>query len=116
MCLVTSRSRRGSDSKRYLSKYSVVVIPLRSVNCPRIRQVSSMADARSPRSMSTVYMVPGPGAEQRGHGTQHVLRMKPRGEQVYEERVTLWRTDDLDTAIRRAETEADGNERQRWSG
>lgn len=35
---------------------------------------------------------------------------------MYEERVTLWRTDDLDTAIRRAETEADGNERQRWSG
>lgn len=33
--------------------------------------------------------------------------MRIHGEQVYEERVTLWRTADVDAAIRRAEAEAE---------
>ena len=39
-------------------------------------------------------------------GVRCVFRSTIEGNQVYEERVTLWRTGDMDTAIARAEAEA----------
>jgi hypothetical protein len=39
-------------------------------------------------------------------GVRCVFRSTAAGEQVYEERVTLWRAPDMDTAIARAEAEA----------
>jgi hypothetical protein len=35
-----------------------------------------------------------------------VFRSQHDGEQTYEERITLWRTDDIDEAIESAEAEA----------
>lgn len=39
-------------------------------------------------------------------GVRCVFRSTFEGNQVYEERVTLWRAEDMDTAIARAEAEA----------
>ena len=43
----TRASSTGSASKRYLSKYSLLTWPLRSVNSPVRRQVASMSAASS---------------------------------------------------------------------
>ena len=48
MASASSRSSRGSDSNRYLSKYSLLVAPERSTNVPVRCDTSCTRRARSP--------------------------------------------------------------------
>src|SRR6266850_303274 len=49
----TARNNTGSDSKRYLSKYSVAVLPERRRNVPRTYADRRMAAARADRFTSS---------------------------------------------------------------
>ena len=50
------------------------------------------------------------------YGVRHVIKWDDRVENgnSYEERVTLWRADSFDDAIRRAETEAAEHVKYHW--
>jgi hypothetical protein len=50
-CLAIARRSRGSDSKRYLSKYSADVAPDRSRKLPAMWATRTIARASSSRSM-----------------------------------------------------------------